>query len=48
MVQVTAILANTDIVDTCQKFIKIIGKAKVIADKVKTSASLIAKKFGTK
>ena len=48
IVQVTAILAKGDKSDNCQKLNKIIGKAKLIADRVKIKASLIAKKSGRK
>jgi hypothetical protein len=47
IVQVTAILAKGDIIDSCQKLNIIIGNAKVIADKVSINASFIAKKLGS-
>jgi ppGpp synthetase/RelA/SpoT-type nucleotidyltranferase len=48
IVQVMAMLAIGDKRESCQKLNKIIGNAKLIADRVKTNASLIAKNSGKK
>lgn len=39
IVHVTAILAHTDNIDTCQKFTSITGRVKLSAESVKTKAS---------